>query len=543
MKRIASFAGLLLALSAPAFAQVASVPPLMNFQGRLTKPNGTPVPDGAHTVVFALYDAKTGGALKWTETDTVTVRNGAFATLLGNTTPLTDALFSGDLWLELKVDGGAALTPRQQLVSVAHAFKADTVPDGSITNAKIAFGTITPDKIAGGTTLTLPFAATLNTASTPFSIINSGASSYGAYFKSGGTNGLYAETTATNGNGILAQANAGTGAYALYGYAAQGYGAVLFGGNFGSYAYSSAGVGAYGSSATNSGVVGVSNGGSGFAGVSGTNNSANGAGVIGNATGDFGGGVVGSSTGNGGVGVSGKSDGPLAKGVSGYSAAGRGVQGESSTGIGVYGESASGDAILGESNNADAVHGISYANGNGVHGVAYGLGYGVYGESASGLAGYFKGSVIITNTLKVNATTYTSDARYKTNVHSISRALDDTLNLRGVSYEWDKAKWPEKRFNDGRQIGFIAQEVEKIFPELVQTDKDGYKSVMYVNIVPVLVEAVKTLNAKVEDQKRQIEDLKSDNAAIKKQSGEIAELKKRLDAVMEALKIQQDAAK
>ena len=140
MKRTMSLTGLFLAFSAPAFAQVNPVPPLMNFQGRLTKPDGTPLPDGAHSVVFSLYNAKTGGTLVWSETDSVTSRNGAFAVLLGNVTALSDAVFSSNTWLEIKIDGAAPLTPRQQLVSVAHAFKADTVPDGSITGAKIAGG-------------------------------------------------------------------------------------------------------------------------------------------------------------------------------------------------------------------------------------------------------------------------------------------------------------------------------------------------------------------------------------------------------------------
>jgi hypothetical protein len=73
-------------------------------------------------------------------------------------------------------------------------------------------------------------------------------------------------------------------------------------------------------------------------------------------------------------------------------------------------------------------------------------------------------------------------------------------------------------FADGRQIGFIAQEVEKILPELVTTDRDGYKSVAYANIVPVLVEAVKTL--------------KQENDAVKREN---AELKSRLDMLAAAV--------
>ena len=70
----------LVAIVAPASAQISAVPNAMNFQGRLAKSNGTPVADGTYSVLFSLYDALTGGTLKWSQTvNPVTVRNGTFA--------------------------------------------------------------------------------------------------------------------------------------------------------------------------------------------------------------------------------------------------------------------------------------------------------------------------------------------------------------------------------------------------------------------------------------------------------------------------------
>ena len=137
-------------------------------------------------------------------------------------------------------------------------------------------------------------------------------------------------------------------------------------------------------------------------------------------------------------------------------------------------------------------------------------------------------------TLDINGTahctnsSWSSDARYKTHIATLDNALDKVLSLRGVSYDWDRAKWPAKNFAEGKQVGFIAQELEKIFPELVQTDREGYKSVNYIGVVPVAVEAIKTLNAKVDDQQKQIE-------ALKAQVRENAELKRRLDALTTAV--------
>ena len=100
-----------------------------------------------------------------------------------------------------------------------------------------------------------------------------------------------------------------------------------------------------------------------------------------------------------------------------------------------------------------------------------------------------------------------SDVRYKTNVRSLDNSLESLLGLRGVSYNWDRARWPNRKFSGGKQIGFIAQEMEKIFPELVSTDENSYKSVNYIGVVPVLVEAVKA-------QQKQIDELTKQNARL-----------------------------
>jgi hypothetical protein len=72
-------------------------------------------------------------------------------------------------------------------------------------------------------------------------------------------------------------------------------------------------------------------------------------------------------------------------------------------------------------------------------------------------------------------------------------------------------------FSKGTKVGFIAQEVEEVLPELVSTGKDGFKSVQYANIVPILVEAVKELKAEndklkgtltaMADRQKSIEDM------------------------------------
>jgi hypothetical protein len=82
------------------------------------------------------------------------------------------------------------------------------------------------------------------------------------------------------------------------------------------------------------------------------------------------------------------------------------------------------------------------------------------------------------------------------------------MKIRGVNYYFKYNDFKDKNFSKEKQIGFIAQEIETIFPELVFTDEDGYKSVDYAKITPVLVEAIKEL-------KNEIDGLRNENNSLK----------------------------
>ena len=96
---------------------------------------------------------------------------------------------------------------------------------------------------------------------------------------------------------------------------------------------------------------------------------------------------------------------------------------------------------------------------------------------------------------------YSSDRRWKENIQAITNPLDKILALNGYSFDWKKT--------GKKDIGIIAQEVEKVFPELVATNNEGYKSVEYANLVAPLIEAIKELNTKVESQAKQIQTLQN----------------------------------
>jgi hypothetical protein len=102
-----------------------------------------------------------------------------------------------------------------------------------------------------------------------------------------------------------------------------------------------------------------------------------------------------------------------------------------------------------------------------------------------------------------------SDERYKKDINTLSNALKNIMGMRGVSYNWRRNEYPDKNFDDRLQIGLIAQEVEKIYPELVNTDANGYKSVEYSKLVAILIEALKEQQLIIAGQKQDIDELKT----------------------------------
>lgn len=117
------------------------------------------------------------------------------------------------------------------------------------------------------------------------------------------------------------------------------------------------------------------------------------------------------------------------------------------------------------------------------------------------------GNTRIIGTLNVSSTvtsssgiTCPSDIRYKTNITPLVNSVQKLMLLNGVNYYWKTTEFPNMNFNDKQQTGFIAQDLEKIFPEMVFTDDKGYKSVDYSRLTPVLVETIK-------EQQKQITDI------------------------------------
>ncbi len=97
-----------------------------------------------------------------------------------------------------------------------------------------------------------------------------------------------------------------------------------------------------------------------------------------------------------------------------------------------------------------------------------------------------------------------SDIRWKKNITAITDILPSILKLNPVSYELRAEEFPDMGFVPGEQIGLIAQDLEKVFPQLVNTDNNGYKAIAYDKLSSLLVEAIKEQQEQIESQSEKI---------------------------------------
>lgn len=139
------------------------------------------------------------------------------------------------------------------------------------------------------------------------------------------------------------------------------------------------------------------------------------------------------------------------------------------------------------------------------------------GTNASGTAGEIRA----TN----NITAFYSDERLKENIKTIPSALSKLLSLRGVTYNSNKLAEQYGYFDKKEQVGVIAQEVEKVLPQIVvpapfdiEQDEDGneysksgenYKTVQYDKLIPLLIEAIKEQQETIINLQKRIEDLEN----------------------------------
>lgn len=213
-----------------------------------------------------------------------------------------------------------------------------------------------------------------------------------------------------------------------------------------------------------------------------------------------------------------------------------------------------GQAQTGANNFLYGVYGLSYSStpisygrtygvyglaGNATSGYNYGLygyllgtnnGAAVYGTTSGDIsisgkyAGYFRGDVYITGLMSTNTLAVrSSDEKYKTNIVTLtsSEASDKIEKVRPTTYNLkqqeiiaaDSAKVtylydPASEVFIKRKYGFIAQELQDVFPDLVYTLQDGTLGIDYSGMIPVIVQAIQEQRGKIEEMEAVISELK-----------------------------------
>lgn len=113
----------------------------------------------------------------------------------------------------------------------------------------------------------------------------------------------------------------------------------------------------------------------------------------------------------------------------------------------------------------------------------------------------------VAGTIKASAIDYNSDERLKQNITELKSSNEIINKLRPVSYFWNETG-KKKGGNAQLQYGLVAQEVEKVLPNIVSTDNDGYKSVNYNELIPILLQTVQEQDQKIEKLQNEIQQLK-----------------------------------
>lgn len=190
------------------------------------------------------------------------------------------------------------------------------------------------------------------------------------------------------------------------------------------------------------------------------------------------------------------------------------------------------------------VYGICQGNGTGIRygvvGQAFttsGSRYGVLGTADAdfGYAVYASGNMAYTGSISD-----VSDRKFKKNIEEFE-ALDQVMRLRPKTYEMKREEFKRMNLASGRRYGFIAQELQEIFPDLVKEQLDAtpfpdgdslnvepveYLGVEYIPMIPILTRAMQEQQVQIEDQEDRMVKLERDNQTLQREN---RELKERLD--------------
>lgn len=507
-------------------ASYAIVPPYMNYQGVLTGPGGEPLPDGLYGITFRIYGEPEGGEPLWEEGQDVMLQNGIFNVMLGISAPLGDVQFDGERWLGITVEAEEELYPRIFLTAVPYSFHSRGVADSTIQASSLANGAAV--RSLNGLTDHVNIIPGANIAVDPI-----------------GNDILIAATGGgggVSGSGVIGQVAFWDGAASLSGdnmlfwdSANQRLGIGTTGPNARLRVESDELYTLVAASLLQSNLTEVFRanylGGGNYnaTAIKGISRPADGYGI----GGDFEGGYKGLEA----EGNAGDNDGRYVWGINalahgntatmsyryGIWAEAYGPTDGNNLGVVGYGY---GDCMMpvgvygwGEGDNRVVFGVYGEADGTGIGG-KYGIYGEVFGAGDSAYAGYFDGNLVYTGSFYKP-----SDQMFKTNIRGFDSALEKVMALQPRKYNYRTGMRAEGvNLPPGEHYGLVAQEVEEVFPELVGNlihpgkpplkaddpveESIPYKGIDYVEMIPILIQAIKEQQQTIEELKAEIEELK-----------------------------------
>lgn len=526
---------------------IGAVPETLSFQGRLLDNSDNPINDGVHSVVFEIYSVSNGGTPLWGETRTVTTANGLFNIILGITNPLNESLFTGaDRYLAVTYNGEEVL--RSLITSVPYAQKSH-ISDLSASTLSLENGVYDNDWLVSGNNMYSNNTGEIGigTMSTEgkvhvedysgVALIGSTTDGWGMFARAWGTgDGLHA--ISSGGKAIVAETPGRSAEFATQTHAGKFYGNVeITGGNLIMGPTTPEGYIHVEQSSGTSIIGSTTNGWGMFARAWGTGDGLHAVSTGGKA-------IVAETPGKSAEFATQTHAGKFSGNVEitfGLFTAGGNIVADglvtANDNLTVAGDVGIGTTAPGDKLEVNGTIRLDNGTGNGnfirfvnagtkkwaiLHRPWAGEHLSIYDEigtrdvmtfeSNTGEVGI--GTTTPNYTLDVrgtignNTTLYHSDKRWKKEILTIGHALDKISKLRGVTFKWRTDEFSDMNFPEGEQIGLIAQEVEDVIPEVVNTGDDGFKSVEYANLVAVLIEAVKELKADNELLKQELKDLK-----------------------------------
>lgn len=468
---------------------IAQAPEKMTFQSVIRDGSDNLLTSSIVGVQISILQGSSTGVAVFIERHTPTTNTNGLATLeIGNGTTVagnfsTIDWSSGSYYLKTEVDpsGGTtySISGTSQLLSVPYALYSKTSGDGgfdgqysSLTGAptNVSFFTNDAGYITSANTLDKAYdqggagaGRSITTDAGAVQINNSGSN----------TTALEVNTSVANSTAYLANVSGvGVGFRSESTNSANSYAAIQ--GNTNS------------SNANNSAILG-NNSGAGY-GVSGQ--------IPASATGAAG--IYGSNLRTSG-----------GHGVFGIGFNGTVGQSQNAQGFGVYGS------------NTNPATGTAPSLGIGVYGYGFNGVYGQTTDVTNGWAGYFTADLGVEGTgISIGGWNTVSDRRLKSNIVSIQSPIEKLMQINGVYYTLNTQS---KDLNgtltnhSHQQYGVIAQEVEAQFPDMVSEkqifiqsgDTTVYKTVQYDQLIPVLIEALKEMNQKVEALEAELNELKN----------------------------------